>query len=181
MSALEAVQSRTGWSIFLGILLIVFGFIAICSPFFAGVAATIFFGWLILFAGITHLVYAWSERGAGAIIWQILIGLVYLFAAIYMLRQPVGGLLTVTLVLGYYIAFQGVLELVAYFRLRRLPGAVWFLVDGVISLVLACLIFYHFPSSSGWVVGTLVGISMLMSGIARLTLGMAGRRLAAAL
>jgi uncharacterized membrane protein HdeD (DUF308 family) len=181
MSALDARQSRTGWSIFLGILLIVFGVIAIASPYFAGIAATIFFGWLVLFGGITHLVYAWSERGAGAIIWQILIGLVYLAAGIYMLMQPVGGLLTVTLVLGYYIAIEGVLELVAYFKLRRLPGTVWFLVDGIVSLLLACLIFYHFPSSSGWVVGTLVGISMLMSGIARLTLGMARRRLVAAL
>ena len=181
MSALDAGQSRTGWSIFLGILLIVFGVIAIASPVFAGIAATTFFGWLVLFGGITHLVYAWSERGAGAIIWQILIGVVYLFAGIYMLWQPVGGLVTVTLVLGYYIAIEGVLELVAYFKLRRLPGAVWFLVDGIVSLLLACLIFYHFPSSSAWVVGTLVGISMLMSGIARLTLGMARRRLLPAL
>lgn len=34
----------------------------------------------------------------------------------------------------------------------------------------ACLIFLHWPSSSAWVVGTLVGISFLFSGIARLTM-----------
>jgi hypothetical protein len=34
-------------------------------PFFAGVAASIFFGWLILFAGVAHLVYASSQTRSG--------------------------------------------------------------------------------------------------------------------
>jgi hypothetical protein len=64
------------------------GLLAIAAPFFAGIAASIFFGWLILFGGVIHLVYAWSERGAGAILWQILIGLVYRAAAFYILTHP---------------------------------------------------------------------------------------------
>jgi uncharacterized membrane protein HdeD (DUF308 family) len=180
MNILESRQHPTGWSILLGVLLIVFGLLAIAAPFFAGIAASIFFGWLVLFGGVAHLVYAWSERGAGSILWQILIGLTYLVAGIYMLAIPIGGLLTITLVLAFYIAIEGALEIAAFFRLRRLPGATWFLIDGLISLLLAGLIFFHFPSSSLWALGTLVGISMLMSGIARLTLPMARRRLVAA-
>jgi uncharacterized membrane protein HdeD (DUF308 family) len=180
MNILESRQHPTGWSILLGVLLIVFGLLAIAAPFFAGIAASIFFGWLVLFGGVAHLVYAWSERGAGAIIWQILIGLAYLIAGIYMLLIPIGGLLTITLVLACYIAFEGVFELAAYFKVRALPGAVWLLIDGVISLLLAGLIFFHFPSSSLWAVGTLVGVSMVMSGIARLTLPMGRRRLVTA-
>jgi uncharacterized membrane protein HdeD (DUF308 family) len=52
---------------------------------------------------------------------------------------------------------------------------VWFLVDGLVSLLLAGLIFFHWPSSSFWAVGTLVGISLLFSGIARLTFPMRPR------
>jgi uncharacterized membrane protein HdeD (DUF308 family) len=48
-------------------------------------------------------------------------------------------------------------------------------VDGLISLLLAGLIFFHWPSSSLWAVGTLVGISLLFSGIARITLPMTRR------
>jgi uncharacterized membrane protein HdeD (DUF308 family) len=162
---------------FIGVLLILAGILALAAPFFAGIAASIFFGWLVLFAGVAHLVYAWSARGAGSIIWQILVGLVYLIAGIYMLLLPVGALLTVTLVLACYIAFEGVFELAAYFQLRQLRGSVWFLIDGLISLLLAGFIFFHFPSSSLWALGTLVGISLLMSGFARLTLTMARRRI----
>jgi uncharacterized membrane protein HdeD (DUF308 family) len=63
-----------------------------------------------------------------------------------------------------------VFELVVFSLLRRLPGSAWFLVDGVVSLLVASLILFHWPSSSLWVVGTLVGVSMLFSGIARITL-----------
>jgi len=167
----------TGWSIFLGIVLILAGLLAIAAPFFAGIAASIFFGWLVLFGGVAHLVYAWSERGAGAILWEVLIGLIYLAAAFYMLTRPVSGVVALTFVLAFFIAFEGVFELVVFSRLRRLPGSFWFLIDGIISLLLAGLIFFHWPSSSSWAVGTLVGISLLMSGIARFTLPVRRRKL----
>ena len=167
----------TGWSITVGILLIVLGLLAIAAPFLAGLAATVVLGWLIIIAGCGHLVYAWSERGAGAIVWQILIGVVYLFGGFYVILHPIGGIVALTLVIGFYIGAEGVLELATFFGVRRLPGTGWFLVDGIVSLVLAALIFFHWPASSVWVIGTLLGISILMSGIARLTMPMYRRRL----
>src|SRR6201999_4558706 len=95
------------WSIFVGALLLLAGLLAIAAPFFAGIAASVFFGWLILFAGVAHLVYAWSERGGGAILWQLLIGIVYVIAALYMLVLPIAGVVAFTLVLAFYIALQG--------------------------------------------------------------------------
>jgi uncharacterized membrane protein HdeD (DUF308 family) len=161
----------------MGVLLLVAGMLAIAVPFFAGIAASVFFGWLLLFSGVAHLVYAWSERGAGAVVWQILIGCAYLLAALYMLVMPIAGVLALTLVLAFYITFEGVFELAMFSLLRRLHGSVWFLVDGLVSLVLAGLIFFHWPSSSLWAVGTLVGISLLFSGIARITWPMRVREL----
>jgi uncharacterized membrane protein HdeD (DUF308 family) len=158
------------WSIFLGVLLFIGGLMAIALPLFAGIAASVFFGWLLIFAGGAHLVYAWSERGAGAILWQILIGVAYLIAALYMLVLPVAGVIALTLVLAVYIAVSGIFELAVFFRLRGLPGTIWFLIDGLASFLLAGLIFFHWPSSSVWAIGTLVGISLLLSGIARITL-----------
>ncbi len=158
------------WSIVVGVLFLLAGLSAIALPFFAGIAASVFFGWLLLIAGIAHLVYAWSKRGTRAVFWQILIGTAYLIAALYMLVLPVAGVITLTLVLGFYIVVAGVFELAVFFRLRGLRGAIWFLVDGLASFLLAGIIFFHWPSSSLWAVGTLVGISLLFSGIARITL-----------
>lgn len=121
-------RSESGWSIALGTLLIIAGLLAIAVPLFAGVAASVYFGCLVLFAGVAHLVYAWSQRRAGAILWQILIGIVYLAAAFYMLALPVAGVVALTLVLAFYIAVEGVFELVVFSLLRRLPdqhGSWW--------------------------------------------------------
>ena len=166
------------WSIGLGALLILSGFVAIAFPLLAGIAASIFFGWLIMLGGVTHFVYAWSERGAGAIIWQILIGVVYVIAAVSILLLPASGVAALTLILAFYIAVEGILEILLFSRWHRLPGTSWFLVDGIISLLLAGLIVLRWPSSSAWVVGTLVGISMLFSGIARFAAPMRRRKLA---
>jgi uncharacterized membrane protein HdeD (DUF308 family) len=161
-----------GWSIFLGILLVIAGILAIAVPIFAGIAASIFFGWLILIGGVAHLIYAWSERTAGHVVWEVLIGLAYIAAALYMLYRPLAGMAALTLVLAVYIGVSGIFELAAFATLRRVGGAGWFLLDGIISLLLAGLIFFHWPASSVWAIGTLVGISLLFSGIARLTLPM---------
>jgi uncharacterized membrane protein HdeD (DUF308 family) len=165
-------SSARTWSILLGVLLVIAGVLSIAAPWFAGIAASIFFGWLILFSGVAHLVYAWSERGAGAVLWQLLIGIVYIAAALWMMLRPGAGVAALTLVLAVYIAVEGVIELALFTVVRRLRRGIWFLIDGIISLVLAGLIFFHWPASSLWAVGTLVGISLLFSGIARLTFPM---------
>jgi uncharacterized membrane protein HdeD (DUF308 family) len=164
-----------GWSVFLGILLLIAGVLSLTLPHVAGIAASLFFGWLVLAGGIAHLIYAWSEHGAGNIIWQILIGIVYVLAALYMLFFPIRGMAALTLVLAFYIAIEGILEIAEFAALRPLHGAGWFLFDGVVSLILAGLIFIHWPSSSFWAVGILVGISMIFSGVARLTLPLQSR------
>jgi len=94
-----------------------------------------------------------------------------------MLVLPVAGVITLTLVLAFYIVVAGIFELAVFFRLRGLRGAIWFLVDGLASFLLAGLIFFHWPSSSLWAVGTLVGISLLLSGFARVTLPLSLREI----
>jgi uncharacterized membrane protein HdeD (DUF308 family) len=156
----------------MGVILMLAGFAAIWVPFAAGLAGTIFFGCLVLVSGIAHCVYAWFERKAGGVLWQILIGLVYIVAGVTMLLLPVNAVFVLTLVLACYIAIEGVLELVFFLRLRLLPGSAWFLFDGIISVLMSILIFVGWPSSSLWALGTLVGVSLLFSGVARLTLPM---------
>jgi len=91
--------------------------------------------------------------------------------------NPLVGLASLTLALAVYLFVEGVLEFILSFRLRPLPGSGWLLFDGIITLILAIMIWKTWPSSSEWVIGTLVGISMLFSGISRLMLSLAARRL----
>jgi uncharacterized membrane protein HdeD (DUF308 family) len=160
---------RRHWSSTLGIVLIVAGILAILLPIIAGVAITALLGWVLLFAGVAHLVYAWGARAAGSGLWQGVIGFIYLLVALYLIFHPARALVTLTLFLAIYFVVEGIFALVIFFRLRRTHRANWFLWDGAITLFLGLLIWAHWPLSSAWAIGTIVGISLLMSGVARLS------------
>ena len=90
--------------------------------------------------------------------------------------NPVAGLAGLTFAVAAYLFIEGVLEFILSFQLRPRPGTGWLLVDGVITLILAVMIWSTWPSSAAWVVGTLIGISMFFSGLTRLMLSAAVRR-----
>lgn len=70
-----------------------------------------------------------------------------------------------------------VLDLVLSFQVGAMRGRVWLVLDGIVTLILSVLIWRTWPASTEWVIGTLVGISMLFSGTTRLMLSLAGRSL----
>ncbi len=173
------VRTSTTWSIVLSILMMVAGVLAILSPAVAGIAITAVVGWLLVFSGLFHIAFAWRAQGASSVIWEVLVGILYGAVGFYLLSQPVVGLASLSLAIAIYLAIEGVLELVLAYRLRGASGNGWVMAHGIISLVLAAMIASTWPSSALWVVGTIVGISMFFSGMSRLMLSLAVRRVAA--
>jgi uncharacterized membrane protein HdeD (DUF308 family) len=164
------------WSIALSVLLIIAGLFAICIPGVSGLAVTLFFGWAMIISGITHFIFAFKTHTTGGRIWEAIIGAVYLCTGFILLMNPLDSLLVLTLVLALYLFFEGIVEFIHYFQLRPRHGAGWLLVDGIITLILAVMIWRSWPVSSVWVIGTLVGISMIFSGFSRLMLSLAAKR-----
>jgi uncharacterized membrane protein HdeD (DUF308 family) len=174
-------KESVSWSIGLSVLMLLSGVLAIVIPQVAGIAVLVVIAWLLIFSGAAHLVFAWHTRTAGGLVWELLLGILYIFVGVYSLLHPVEGLASLTLVLAIYLFAEGVLEFILALRLRPMPGSNWLLFDGIVTLILAILIWRSWPSSTEWVIGTLVGISMLFSGAARLSLSLAARRVIAKL
>ncbi len=181
MSATRAVEIRKepiGWSIVLSVLMIVAGILAIALPAGAGIAVTLLVAWLLVFSGCFHLVFAWHTRSTGGLLWELLEGILYIVIGVYLLSHPLRGLASLTIVLAAYLFVEAILEFVMGSRRRPRPGSGWLFVDAVVTLILAALIWRTWPSSSAWVIGTLVGISMLFSGVSRLGVSLAARSIA---
>jgi len=179
-TTVEIVRHASTWSIVWGVLLIVFGMLAVGSPFIAALAVNVVIAWLIVLAGAVHLIVAFHAHGTGSLIWKLLVGLAYLFFGAYLIMHPVLGVASLTLVLASLFLIEGVLDIVLFFRMRSVQGSSWVLVDGVITLLLGLMIYLRWPSSSVWAIGTLVGVSMIISGIARVMLSLAVRKAVAA-
>jgi uncharacterized membrane protein HdeD (DUF308 family) len=171
------LRQASGWSIVWGVLLILFGIVAIGSPLLAAVAVNALIAWLIIFAGVVHLVVAFHAHGAGSLLWKLLVGVAYIAFGGYLLLHPLLGVASLTLVLASLFFIEGVLDVVLYFNLRPARGAGWMLFDGLVTLLLASFIGFHWPSSSAWAIGTLVGVSMIMSGVARVMMSLGIRKL----
>lgn len=172
-----AAEARhfTGWSIAVSLLMILAGVLAIGVPIAAGVAVNIVVAWLLVFAGVAHLVFGWHLRGVGGMTWQLLLGILYIGVGVYLLAHPVAGLASLTLALAIYLFLEGVLELILAFQIRARQARGWLALDGVVTLILGFMIWRTWPASTEWAIGTLVGISMIFSGSARLMLSMAAR------
>ena len=164
------------WSIGFSVVLIVIGILALLAPLIAGVALEVLIAWLLIFAGAGHIALAWHVRGAGAHVLEGLIGLAYILAGIFLLWHPLAGLVGLAIFLGVYLLIKGIFELVAGLSIRAVPGSGWLILDAVISLVLAWLIWRHLPFAAEWVVGTLLGVAILFTGISRLALSLAARK-----
>ena len=176
-ASLSALSPKSiSWSIALSVLLILAGLFAILVPPVSGIAVTLIFAWAMIFSGITHFVFAFKTHTTGGVLWEILVGAVYLFTGIYLLLHPLDALIALTLILAIYLFFEGVVETIQSFQLRPRHGANWLLFDGIVTLILAVMIWRSWPASTVWVIGTLVGISMIFSGFSRLMLSLAAKR-----
>jgi uncharacterized membrane protein HdeD (DUF308 family) len=176
-SAATFVKKSVGLSIGLSVLMIVAGIVAIASPIAAGIAVNLLIAWLLVFSGGAHLVFAWHTRSSRGFLWELLLGVLYVFIGAYLLMHPLAGLASLTLALAIYLFMEAVFEFALGFTLRPLPGSGWLLLDGIVTLVLAVMIWRTWPSSTPWVIGTLVGISMLFNGSSRLAISLAARTL----
>lgn len=174
----DFVRQASTWSIPWGALLIILGGLALASPLMAAVALNVVISWLIVLAGAVHLITAFHSHRAGSVIWRLLVGLAYVFFGVYLIAHPAIAVASLTLVLATLFLVEGILDIALYFQVRAKRGAGWFLLDGIISLILGLMIYRQWPSSSAWAIGTIVGISLIVSGVARVMLSLAVRNTA---
>ncbi len=180
-SPVEIVRQASTLSILWGVLLIVFGILAVGAPFIAAVAVSVLVAWLIILAGVVHLMLAVHAHRAGRLIWKLLVGVAYVVFGVYLIVHPLLGVASLTLLLALLFLIEGILDVILFFNMRSMRGSFWVLVDGIITILLGLLIYLQWPSSSIWAIGTLVGVSMIISGLSRVMISLAARKSATAL
>jgi uncharacterized membrane protein HdeD (DUF308 family) len=168
------------WKLLLtaGIISVVLGAIAIIVPPLASVTITYLVGILLLIGAVAFVAEAISRGSTGHRIWSALLAVLYVFAGVWLIINPVSGTITLTWILAIFFLLIGVLRLIAGIASRgKVPNAGWTIVNGVLSIVIAVLVIGDLPSSAAWAIGLLVGIQLLFDGIALIATAMAGKKL----
>lgn len=169
------------WKLLLvaGIISAVLGAIAIILPPLASVTITLLVGILLLIAAVACVSEALSRGSTGHRIWSAILAVAYVIAGVWLLINPAEGTITLTWVLAIFFLVIGVFRVIAGIQGRgSVPNAGWTIVSGILSILIAVLVIANLPSSADWAIGLLVGIQLLFDGIALITTGLQGKKLA---
>ena len=167
-SLTEEVKKRSAWSIFMGIVTAALGCFLIVYPLATAAITTVLLGWALIFVGLAQFVFALYSQTIGNFFLKVLLSLVYGICGIALAFFPIAGVAALTGVLGTLLLIQAGLLTATAFQLRPVDGWGWFLFDAATNLLLGILILAKWPNSSVWAIGTLVGVSVVMSGISRI-------------
>jgi uncharacterized membrane protein HdeD (DUF308 family) len=180
MRRIEEVGQHSGWFIALGVAFIVGGAAALLMPLVASIAVALLVGWMFILVGIVQLVQAWRTRDWGGTIWAAIIGIVILLGGIAVTLDPVVGAVTLTLLVGVVFLVKGVAQVILGLNIRPRGAWGWILAAGILSILAGLVIVFSWPVSGTWVLGTLSGISFILTGWSYVMLGTAARRVATA-
>ena len=167
------------WTLFLveGIILIVLGMAAILVPVVASLAVALFLGWLFLIGGIVGAVTTMMHRHAAGFRWSLLSSIVTLIAGLLLIGWPVGGALSLTLVLAAYLVAEGIASMMfAYQHRAELPARWgWLFLNGAVDLMLAAIILVLLPAGALWALGLFIGIDFVFGGFSLISMALAAR------
>lgn len=166
------INKNNNGSLLIGGLLIALGIIGIAQPAVSTIFAETWLALILSSAGVAKLVYAFQTRDNGGFVWKLLLSILYIATGVMLFVNPLTGVLTLTLLLGSFLLAEGVFELILAFRLRPQRNWTSVLIDGIITLVLGGMIWFQWPFNAPWLIGTLVGVSVLFTGVSRVMLSL---------
>jgi uncharacterized membrane protein HdeD (DUF308 family) len=171
------LEKNWGWLLAFGIISVLLGGFGLYMTFGLTLATVVFFGALILTAGLLQLVQAFGCNGWKGMLAHVLIALLYVAAGILILIDPVLASSLLTLVLAGILIVVGVVRIMMALQVRKAAaGWYWALLSGLISILLGGMIIAQWPASGLWMIGLFVAIELIFSGWSYIFLALDARK-----
>ena len=138
--------------------------LSVVLPFVSATLLTIAVGAVSVIAGVSQILRLTGEAEVKGKIFRLLSGLLYLGGGIWVLAFPVASEVSLTLFVGFLLAFEGVMELAAAASGQGAARGL-VLLDGIVTAVLGGMLIAEWPSDSIWAIGILFGIGMAFSAV----------------
>ncbi len=158
------------------VVLIAIGFLGILLPTVLSITLSVLIALLLILAGVatafmTRMTYQGENLAWLKPFLLISLGLLLLF-------YPAAGAAALGILLIIYFLIDAFAGIMFALVIKPLPGWGWTMLNGILSLALALIFMAGWPFSATWLVGLMVGISLMFDGIALLMLVLNARKLA---
>lgn len=172
---MTAAAALRAFTLFEGVLMLVLGGLALLAPVLASLWTTAVVAVALLVGGIVGWISNLLRRralGRGLTFWRLLVSTLFVVTGATMIQQLSSGppaaarpVASLALAIGALFLLEGLVALVVALRHRHIRGWAWGLVNGLVTLLLGALILAMGPAGLLQVIGVLVGISLLFSGV----------------
>jgi uncharacterized membrane protein HdeD (DUF308 family) len=172
LSGMEEIRNSWGWFLGLGILLMLLGTVCIIGDVTATFATVLTFGWLLLFSGIIALVHAFGTRNWSGFFLNFLSALFRGFTGYLLIRYPLAGAASLTLILASFFVVSGIFRAIAA-GMMKFPRWGWAVFSGVVSVALGVMLLAQMPLSTLWFIGFAIGVDLICDGASLVGFGTA--------
>ncbi len=177
MLSTPQIDKHPGLFLFLGLALLILGILAISVSVFTTLASVLFLGILLIIGSVVVIIDTFKtwRKDSKHFVLYLIFSILYLAAGIMLVRHPVWGAVSITLVLGIFYLMLGIFRIIGSIILH-LPHWGWSLLSGVLALILGFLILIHWPASSLIVIGLFIGIDLLFLGWTYVVLALSAQK-----
>lgn len=172
LAGMEEIGNSWGWFLGLGILLMLLGAICIIGDVTATFASVLIFGWLLLISGIVALVHAFGTRNWSGFFLNLLSALFRGFTGYLLIRYPLAGAASLTLILASFFVVSGMFRAIAA-GMMKFPRWGWAVFSGGVSVALGVILLAQMPLSSIWFIGFAIGLDLIFDGASLVGFGTA--------
>ena len=175
LSRSVAAASLKAFTVFEGVLMLVLGILALVFPVRSSgvITAVVAVAFLVggLVGWVSNLMRA-KQLARWLSFWRLVVSSVFLVAGASMIQQLAKGsfssllpVMSLTLAIGIVFLVEGLVAVVVSLSHRQVSGWAWGLLNGLVTLTLGGLILSMSPAGLMPVLGLLVGVSFLFSGV----------------
>src|SRR5512135_1605045 len=150
-------------------LMVLAGLVVLGHVVVATVVSVIFLGWFAVLGGLAGIVASLFRLGKPGFWPTLLGGALALAVGIAFLRRPGLSAAALTLLVGAVTRIVGGLG-------EHHEHRGWIIANGVITLLLGLLILFGWPGSTLWVLGTFLGVDLIVEGVTFIGLGLPTHR-----
>ena len=152
------------WFVGISVVCLIGGLAAGVLPMLAKVPVTLNTGWLFAIIGASQLLHGALDRNWEGVLWQAVIGAVFLIAGVAFLLEPGLDTSALTLVMGFVLAATGILQILFGTTYRPYAGWAWMVAAGVVAIGAAGFIVVSWPSPVDWVKSVELGVTVMFTG-----------------
>ncbi len=168
----ETMRSKWGWFVAFGVLAAISGLLALVLTVTATIVSVVVVGLLMVGTGAVEIGLGFRARGWDRALYWEFTGLIYLVAGILAIVDPIPASVIITLFLGAGLLAAGVVRVVTAFSRHDPQVRAPLILAGAVTALLGLVIVLGWPRNSMSILGTLLGVDLLFTGIGWVVFGL---------